>query len=133
MKTQTTNKAKASVKASTNKAVKTETKKPTQSKEAVKKSEKIIFLADGVTGKQLQANKIDTNNEVKKENTSFSFCLKQVVKHDKGFISAFVNFSEADCTPKNLIPLLKGKEAINGKYSAWLIMTLIRRYYAQKK
>ena len=106
---------------------------PVQSKAAPKKTEKIIFLAAGVTGKQLQNNKIETNNEVKKENTSFSFCLKQVIKFDKGFCSSFVNFKESDCNPKNLLPLLKGKEAINGKFSAWLIMTLIRRYYAAKK
>lgn len=113
--------------------VKTEAKKPVQSKEAPKKAEKIIFLAEGITGKKLVQNKIDTNNEVKAENTSFSFCLKQVIKHDKGFVSSFVKFNEADCSPKNLLPLLKGKEAMNGKFSAWLVMTLIRRYYSTKK
>jgi len=106
---------------------------PVQSKAAPKKTEKIIFLAAGITGKQLQNNKIETNNAVKEENTSFSFCLKQVIKHDKNFCSSFVNFKESDCNPKNLLPLLKGKEAINGKFSAWLVMTLIRRYYAAKK
>ncbi len=100
--------------------------------EAIKKTEKFTFLVDGITGKNLQNAKIDTNNEVKKENTSLSFCLKQVVKHDKGFISSFKNFKETDCSPKNLLPLLKGKEAKNGRFSAWLVMTLIRRYYAQK-
>lgn len=113
--------------------VKTENKKPVQSKAAPKKTEKIVFLAEGITGKKLVANKIDTNNSVKAENTSFSFCLKQVIKHDKGFCSSFVKFNEADCSPKNLLPLLKGKEAISGKFSAWLVMTLIRRYYATKK
>ena len=106
---------------------------PVQSKAAPKKTEKIVFLAEGMTGKKLQSNKIETNNAVKVENTSFSFCLKQVIKHDKGFCSSFVNFKESECTPKNLKPLLRGKEAINGKFSAWLIMTLIRRYYAAKK
>lgn len=117
----------------TAKQVKTSKTAPVKGNEAVKKTEKIVFLSEGVTGKQLVANKIDTNNSVKAENTSFSFCLKQVVKHDKGFCSSFVKFKETDCTPSNLLPLRKGKEGANGKYSAWLIMTLIRRYYATKK
>jgi len=128
MKTATTQATKAA-----RKQVKTENKKPLQGKQAAKKTEKIVFLAEGMTGKKLVQNKIATNNAVKQENTSFSFCLKSVVKFDKGFISSFVNFNELDCSPKNLLPLLKGKEAINGKFSSWLIMTLIRRYYANKK
>jgi hypothetical protein len=102
-----------------------------QSTKQVKKSEKIIFLAEGITGKKLVENKIATNNEVKKENRSFSQCLKMALKKDQNFFTSFVNFNPNDLTPKNLCEFLKGNEGKNG-YSSWLIMTLTRRYYAQK-
>ena len=100
-----------------------------QSTEAPKTTKKVVYLASGVTGKMLQDAKIETNNEIKKENTSFSHCLKQVVKFDKGFTSKIAKFKETDCTPANLTPLLKPSEAKNGKFSSWLIMQLITRFY----
>ncbi len=89
-----------------------------------------IYLS--VSGKVLHGAKISTNKSVKEENTSFSFCLKQVQKHDQGFLTSFVAYKKSDLTPANLLPLLKEKEGKNGKFTAWLVMSLIKRYYATK-
>jgi hypothetical protein len=91
-----------------------------------------IYLQTGISGKQLQSAKSATNKSVKEENTSFSFCLKQVQKHDQSFLSSFVGYKKADMTPANLLDLLTEKEKKSGKFSAWLVMSLIKRYYATK-
>ena len=88
-----------------------------------------IILAEGITGKRHQQAKRVTNNLVKQENTSFSFCVKQVLKHDMEFLTSIVNYKVNDITPANLLPLLKGKEGINNKFTAWLVMTLVKRFY----
>lgn len=89
-----------------------------------------IYLS--VSGKVLHGSKISTNKAVKEENTSLSFCIKQVQKHDQGFLTSFVAYKKSDLTPANLLPLLKEKEGKNGKFTAWLVMSLIKRYYATK-
>lgn len=91
-----------------------------------------IYLQSGISGKQLQSAKSATNKSVKAENTSFSFCLKQVQKHDQSFLSSFVGYKKADMTPANLLELMTEKEKKSGKFSAWLVMSLIKRYYATK-
>jgi hypothetical protein len=91
-----------------------------------------IYLQSGISGKQLQSAKSATNKSVKEENTSFSFCLKQVQKHDQSFLSSFVGYKKADMTPANLLDLMTDKEKKSGKFSAWLVMSLIKRYYATK-
>lgn len=100
-----------------------------QSTEAPKTTKKVIYLASDVSGAMFRDAKINTNKSIKTENFSFSFCLKQVLKHDQNFTSSILNFKETDCTPKNLLPLLKEKEAKNGKFSSWLVMQLITRFY----
>jgi len=92
-----------------------------------------IILKEGITGKQHIASKRATNNRVKEENTSVSFCIKQVLKHDESFLNSIVGYKKQDVTPANLLPLLQGKEAKNNKFSAWLVMTLVKRFYAQKE
>jgi hypothetical protein len=90
---------------------------------------KVTFLAEGITGKQAMAAKSATNKSVKEENTSFSFCLKQAIKHDQNYLTSFKGYKKADLTPANLLPLLTEKEAKSGKFTAWLVMNLISRYY----
>jgi hypothetical protein len=124
MKKSTTNKTSNKVN-----NVKTSNNVAKQDKQEKTTSKKVVYLAQNVTGKMLQDAKIETNKAVKDENTSFSFCLKQVLKHDKNFTTSILKFKETDCTPKNLLPLLKGKEAKNGKFSSWLVMQLITRFY----
>lgn len=88
-----------------------------------------IYLKEGISGKQLSSAKSATNKAVKEENFSFSFNLRQVMKHDQKFLTSFVNYKKADMTPTNLIPLLTEREAKSGKFTAWLVMQLIGRYY----
>jgi hypothetical protein len=86
------------------------------------------YLNEGITGKQVQQAKKDTNIAVKADNTSFSFCLKQVIKHDQNYLTSFKGFKKADLTPANLLPLLTEKEK-GWKFSADLVMKLVARYY----
>jgi hypothetical protein len=87
-----------------------------------------IYLKEGITGKQVQQAKKATNVAVKEENNSFSFCLKQVIKHDQNFLTSFAGFKKADLTPANLLPLLTEREK-GWKFSSELVMRLISRYY----
>lgn len=88
-----------------------------------------IQLKEGITGKQLSAAKRQTNNNVKTEQTSLSFCIKQVQKHDDNFLTSFSKFKKSDLTPANLLPFLTEKEKKSGKFTAWLVMQLIGRFY----
>ena len=81
----TATKVKATKVVTTKNVVKTENLTP-------KKSKQIVYLNSGITGKMMQDAKINTNKEIKKENFSFSFCLKQVLKHDQNFTSSILNF-----------------------------------------
>lgn len=108
-----------------------------QSTQQPKKTEKIIYLSDGVKGSDLQNSKIETNKAHNQDRKTFSYCLKRVLKFDQKFTTSFVKFNVNDCTPANLSPFLKTdkkgrKEGSNG-FSVWLVMQLITRYYANKK
>jgi hypothetical protein len=109
--------------------------KVTTEKTAVKKTEKIVFLAENVTGKNLQDAKIETNREVKKEIRTFSFAKRYSLQFDKGFYSSFVKFNENDLTPVNLLPFRTTKETASSDkngFSAWLFMSLVKRFYSKK-
>lgn len=93
------------------------------------KMKQAIYLNEGITGKELQNRKSSTNKAVKEENTSFSFCLKQVQKHSDNFLTSFANYKKSDLTPANLLPLLTEREKKSGKFTAWLVMQLIGRFY----
>lgn len=127
------------VKATANKVKATATAKGKQAtakgKTATKKTEKIVFLADGVTGKQFQQYKIDTNKAVKTEIRSFSFAKKYSLRYDMGFYSSIVRFNADELTPTNLTKFLTAKEKISSDkngFSAWLFMSLVKRYYSKK-
>jgi hypothetical protein len=92
-----------------------------------------IILKEGITGKQHVASKRATNNNVKSENCSISFCIKQVLKHDESFLKSINGYQASDINPANLLPLLQGKEATNSKFTAWLVMTLVKRFYVSKE
>lgn len=128
-------KGKARVKATTETTTPTpETTTPTTTPDKVvlkatttPKIKASLYLADGVTGKALQASKIATNFDIKAEIYSLSYCIKLVLKHDNGFLTK-LRLTEKELTPANLLKYKKEKEAKNGKFSAWLIMTLCNRY-----
>jgi hypothetical protein len=55
---------------------------------AGKKVDNITYLKEGVTGKQFNTAKRDTNNAVKENRATFSRCLNDAVAMDKGFFDA---------------------------------------------
>lgn len=129
-------KQKTAVAAATKKAVNNVVKSKMtakQGKETTKKSSQVIYLLEGISGKQLRDSKISTNNAAKKEIKSFSHCLKLALKNDDNFFSSFKGFNQSEMTPKNLLPFLKETEAKKGNFSTWLIMTLAKRYYEAQK
>lgn len=94
-----------------------------------KKEKAPLYLVDGLTGKQLMSSKIATNNAHKSEQGSISYCIKRLLQFNDGFLNSFKGYNEADIKPSNLLPLLKETEAKNGKFSVWLTMQLVSRYY----
>lgn len=133
----TTTKNAATSKISEVKQSKQETKKSQQqvvkSNSVPKKTEKIIYLVEGVKGKELINNKIETNNSHKKEVKSISWCIRQALQHDKEYFTKFKNFNPKDITPFNLLKFKKPTEAIHGNFSVWLVLTLASRYYKGTK
>jgi hypothetical protein len=105
-------------------------------KTAVKKSEKIIFLAENVSGRELQQFKSVQNRDAKLKLRSISSCITAIKLSDGKFLSSFKNYNEKDLTPTNLIPLRNEKEIVYSDtkgFSTWLVLGLIKRYYATKK
>jgi len=122
---QTTNAAPQTSKA---KALKTAKAQKTVSVKKVL-TPKVTYLAEGISGKDLQKAKIDTNKAHKADSGSFSYCKNRVLQFNSGFLEGFAAYNEADLTPKNLLPLRSEKEAMRPNFSVWLIMQLISRYY----
>lgn len=102
-----------------------------------KASTKVIYLKEGIKGKQLQAAKIESNRLNKEELSSLSFQIKQFNKHGANYLKCFKGAKMDDITPKNLVPFLTAKDtekqAKNGsKWSYWLLESVIKRYYSSK-
>ena len=93
-----------------------------------KEPKTVLYLKEGIKGKNLVSAKIDTNNAIKTERKSISKCINEVLTLNAGFLDSFVNYQQTDITPKNLLPMLKENEGKNG-FNPWLVMQLITRYY----
>lgn len=99
------------------------------------KKDNTVFLVDGVKGGQLHKCKIETNQAVKKDMRTFSSAKRFCIANDKKFLSSFKNFNADNLTDKTLLPLRTEKEKISSDkngFSAWLFMSLVKRYYAKK-
>jgi hypothetical protein len=115
--------------------------------EAQKKQvEKINHLKEGVTGKQLQAEKIKANKSNKDELKTFSFQQGQFFKHGQNFLKCFNNCPKLESkaqfdkffNPSVLNKFLtenerakieaKKLEGINENYSFYLFENLVSRY-----
>lgn len=112
----------------------------------IEKTEKTTYLKEGLTGKQLQAEKLKANSDNKAELKSFSFQQKQFFKYGNELLKyfkkapKFKSQSEFDkiFSPNVLLPFLseKEKERINsakleGKnenFSFYLFENLVIRY-----
>ena len=90
---------------------------------------RVVFLVEGVTGKNLTQAKINANNASKTEVKSISFCINQVNKHAQEFLKSFSSFNEKDINPKKLLAFRTEKEEARGTFSVWLVMQLITRMY----
>jgi hypothetical protein len=90
---------------------------------------RIVFLVEGMSGKQLTQAKLNANNASKTEVKSISFCISQVNKHGQEFLKSFAKFNEKDINPKKLLAFRTEKEEARGTFSVWLVMQLISRMY----
>ena len=102
------------------------------------KIEKITYLADNVTGKQLQKAKIDSNKDNRDELQSLSFCIAQFKKHGTKVINCFKGLTFDEITPKNILLHLTEAEKTRlskneNKFTYWLIEALVIRYAKAKK
>ena len=93
-----------------------------------------VVIAEGLTGKQMMALKIEANRLNREELRSFSFQVNQMRKHGVNFLKA-CKVSESELTPKNLLVLRTEREAERsdkGGFSFWLIENLVKRYSVAK-
>lgn len=125
------NVVKSPAKATEKKVVRvTATKKAIQ---VTSKKEKVTYLAEGVTGKQMMTAIYDANNRHKKDLGSLSQCLKRAIEFGKDdFAKTIKGFNVKDCTPKNLVPLRSAKNASKEKFSVYEVLMLIKKYYQTK-
>lgn len=90
---------------------------------------RVVFLIEGVSGKQLTQAKINANNASKTETKSISFCISQVNKHAQDFLKSFAKYDAKDINPKKLLSFRTENEVKRGTFSVWLVMQLITRMY----
>jgi hypothetical protein len=108
----------------------TTTKKAIQ---VISKGEKINYLAENVTGKQMMTAIYTANNNHKKDLGSLSQCLKRAIEFGKDeFTKTIKGFNVKDCTPKNLVPLRSVKNATKETFSVYEVLMLIKKYYQTK-
>ena len=102
------------------------------------KVDKVTYLADNITGKQLQNAKIESNKDNRDELQSLSFCIAQFKKHGAKVINCFKGLTFDEITPKNILPHLTEAEnnrlsKNENKFTYWLIEALVIRYAKAKK
>jgi hypothetical protein len=122
---------KSPAKATVNKVIRvTATKKAIQ---VTTKKEKINYLSEGVTGKQVMKAIYEANNRHKKDLGSLSQCLKRAIEFGtEDFTKTIKGFNVKDCTPKNLVPLRSVKNASKETFSVYEVLMLIKKYYQTK-
>lgn len=107
---------------------------PKEAKKEVRKGKKVnvVYLSEGVTGKDAMKSIYSANNNHKQDSGTFSYCLKRALMFNQfeGVIKGF-NATEV-ANPKVLIPLRsehnKGKE----KFSVYEVLMLIKKFYQAK-
>ncbi len=103
---------------------KTEKKKETTKKE-------VIYLAEGVTGKQIMNSIYNANNEHKKDIASFSQCLKRAIEFNQ-FEGKIKNFNVTELTPKTLLPFRSKTNEGKEKFSVYEVLMMIKKFYQSK-
>jgi len=103
---------------------KTEKKKETTKKE-------VIYLSEGVTGKQIMKSIYNANNEHKKDIASFSQCLKRAIEFNQ-FEGKIKNFNVTELTPKTLLPFRSKTNEGKEKFSVYEVLMMIKKFYQSK-
>jgi len=97
------------------------------------KKEKVTYLAEGVTGKQMMKSIYKANNEHKKDLGSYSQCMKRAIEFGKDEFKATIKgFNVKDLTPSNIIPLRNAKKTSENAWSVYEVLMLIKKYYQTK-
>lgn len=109
----------------------TSTKKAIKVKK-VSKTKKVVYLSEGVTGKDAMKSIYSANNKHKQDFGTFSFCLRRALQFNEfeGIIAGF-NVEEIS-NPKVLIPLRSAKNIGKEKFSVYEVLMLIKKYYQTK-
>jgi len=95
------------------------------------KEEKITYLKEGVTGKQVMRSIYDANNEHKVDLGTFSQCLKRAIQFNK-FDTVVNNFNVNELTPKNLMPFRSKANEGKEKFSVYEVLMMIKKFYQAK-
>ena len=98
----------------------------------VAKVEKVKYLAEGVTGKDMMKNIYNANNGVKAKRMSLSQCLKDALEEAaiNDTFKCVPTFNPAEMTPKNLLPLRNEKRTIAGSnWSPYEVLMLMKKFY----
>lgn len=98
-------------------------------KETVKNS--VVYLKEGVTGKQVMRSIYDANNEHKVDLGTFSQCLKRAIQFNK-FDTVVNNFDVNELTPKNLMPFRSKANEGKEKFSVYEVLMMIKKFYQAK-
>lgn len=98
-------------------------------KEVVKKS--VVYLKEGVTGKQVMRSIYDANNEHKIDLGTFSQCLKRAIQFNK-FDTVVNNFNVNELTPKNLLLFRSKANEGKEKFSVYEVLMMIKKFYQAK-
>jgi hypothetical protein len=97
------------------------------------KKEKVTYLAEGVTGKQMMKSIYKANNEHKKDLGSYSQCMKRAIEFGKDEFKATIKgFNVKHLTPSNIIPLRNAKKTSENAWSVYEVLMLIKKYYQTK-
>lgn len=108
---------------------------PKQAKKEVRKGKKVsvVYLNEGVTGKDAMKSIYSANNKHKQDSGTFSYCLKRALLFNQfeGVIKGF-NVDEVS-NPKVLIPLRSEHNKGKDKFSVYEVLMLIKKYYQNKK
>ena len=114
-----------------NKTAKTTTKivnVPTETKK-----EKVNYLAENVTGKQLMKSIYKANNDHKTDLGTFSQCLKRAIEFGAVELASVIKgFNINDMNAKNLIPLRAEGKTVENKWSVYEVLMLTKKFYKTK-
>jgi len=95
--------------------------------------QKINYLAENVTGKQLMKSIYKANNDHKTDLGTFSQCLKRAIEFGAVELASVIKgFNINDMNAKNLIPLRAEGKTVENKWSVYEVLMLTKKFYKTK-